>query len=579
MMIDTWFGDAEEPTLGFVELPTDGAARAGVIVCPPLGYEQFNAYRAMRYLGQQLAGAGFATLRFDYRGEGDAAGDAGRPDAAERWLATIADAAAYLRAAGLERLVLVGLSSGALLAAEAAATVAGVEALVLWDPATSGRRFLRRQRSLHELTVGARVTPDPDQVLLLSTPLHRDTADWLSAREITAASLDALEVPVLALARRTAIAAACTLAGPRTEVRPVDGQDELLDVPSALAVIPVATIDGITRWVADAVAGPAVAVRPAVQSSAVVAKAADGVPIVERLSRVGVHRLFTIETVRADGAAAGVVVMQPAAAEHRAGAGRLQVRAARELAARGHRAIRFDRRITGDSTEVRPDEQSLVLAEAWVDDAAELVAEVAAGDRVGLMGVCSGAWVAARIADRQDARLTVLVGPNYYRTAAMAPDEYVRIARANDDGAGTPRFAGVKRTLRDALPRWAWRVASRLQVVNDPARLLGASASPRRTLALLLTPDDVRLFEDNRGVDAVARLHGDGADVRVTGYPFGDHALLGEDVQQAALADLLDLVDEALPAPPVEPPLVELVETTPADTRAAETRPAETPAR
>ena len=52
-MIDTWFGREGAETLGFVHVPS-GGARAGVVICPPLGYEQFNAYRAMRFLGQQL---------------------------------------------------------------------------------------------------------------------------------------------------------------------------------------------------------------------------------------------------------------------------------------------------------------------------------------------------------------------------------------------------------------------------------------------------------------------------------------------------------------------------------------------
>ena len=541
-MIDTWFGREGAETLGFVHVPS-GGARAGVVICPPLGYEQFNAYRAMRFLGQQLESRGLAAVRFDYAGEGDAVGEPGRPDAVERWLDTVADAVALLRDAGVQTIALAGLSSGALIAAEAARR-SGTDALVLWDPAFSGRRFLRRQRTLSDLVVAPEAAgPNP----VLSTVLHPDAAAWIASQRVDAESLAGIAAPVLVLSRTSA--APVGDLGEHVDVRAVDGQEQLLDVSSAVAAIPVDTVAVIADWLADGLGGELRPVRLTPRTEVEVGRAADGEPIVERLSRRGAEHLFFIETTLADSPPArGTVLLQPAAAEHRTSAGRFQVRIARELAGRGFRALRFDRRITGDSTFVVPGEQNLVLTEAWVEDADALVAELNEPE-LALVGICAGAWVSARVAATQPNRLAVLVGPNYWRTQPMEPDAYAQIVL--DTGGVEPKIAGLKALVRDSIPNWLWRVLAPSQLFNNPATLLREPAGRGGSIALLMPPEDAVTFDRNRGADAVARLRARGADVRVAAYEEGDHAMLGEALQARALADIVWLLDETMPAPAV----------------------------
>jgi alpha-beta hydrolase superfamily lysophospholipase len=554
MMIDTWFGDPESPSLGFLHLPDDGAAVGGVVLCPPLGYDQVLGYRALRFVGQELAARGIAALRFDYVGEGDAAGLSGSPDAPERWISSIARATAYLRDAGVENVALLGLGAGSLLATEAAATV-DASALVLWDPELSGRRFLRRQRSLFELTVGAHGGPS-DPSALLSLTLHPEAAAWLSGREVSPESLP-VGVDTLIVGRRAQDENPATVRlraklPARAEYRSVTGQEELLEAPSALAVLPEETIAGMADWLVERFPEASAPVVPVVTDRAVVGSAPDGTPVVERLRRVGPDQLFVIETGREGDLGSGIVVLQPGAAEHRVGPGRFQVLAARELAERGYRAIRFDRRITGDTTEVRPGEPSLIFAEEWVDDTDRLIAELASDDVVAHAGLCAGGWVAARIAERRDSRLTVIFSPNYFKTAPLRAGQYSDLTKSEREG--TRRFVGLKRWVRGRLPGWAWPILSRLQLFHDPSVLLEASTRrPDSTVALLLTPEDQENFGAHRGPDAVARLRGRGADIRVTNYPFGDHSLFGEDVRAAMLTDLLALVEETLPRAAVVP--------------------------
>lgn len=533
-MIDTWFGREGAETLGFVHVPVPGA-HGGVVICPPLGYEQFNAYRAMRFLGQELEARGLAAVRFDYAGEGDAVGDPGRADAVERWLGSIQDAVGLLRASGVESIALLGLSSGALLAAEAARR-AGTDALVLWDPTLSGRRFLRRQRTLSDLVVAldaAGANP------VLSTVLHADAARWISEQRIDAETLAPITAPTLALVRHTA-----TVPELGVDVRVVAGQEELLDVSSAVAAIPVDTVQTIADWLDATLADDTRPVQVPVRTEVEVGRTPDGDAIVERLSRRGPEHLFTIETAGPDHHR-GTALLQPAAAEHRTSAGRFQVRVARELAGRGFRAIRFDRRITGDSTTVVPGEQNLVLTEAWVDDADALVAELDE-PQLALVGICAGAWVSARIAATRPTALTVLVGPNYWRTQPMQPDAYANLVI--ETGGVEPRIAGLKGFVRDSIPNWLWRALAPSQLFNNPTTLLRAPAERAGAIALLMPPEDAVTFERNRGADAVARLRASGADVRVAAYEEGDHAMFGEALQARALADIVWLLDEKLPA-------------------------------
>jgi pimeloyl-ACP methyl ester carboxylesterase len=536
--LDTWLGRPGAETLGFVHIPADGA-RAGVLICPPLGYEQFNAYRAMRYLGQELADRGLAAVRFDYAGEGDAVGARGRPDAVDRWLGTIADAAALLRDAGVDRIALVGLSSGALLAAEAVRR-AGASALVLWDPPFSGRRFLRRQRTLSDLVVAPEAAGAHP---VLSTMLHADVAEWIGAQRIDAEALEDVDAPTLVLARTSA--GRIPALGAAVDLRRVSGQEELLDVSSAVAAIPAENVATIADWLSARLDGDSRPLRVPARSEAVVGRTADGEPIVERLSRRGRDRLFVVETLPRDGSVdRGTVVLQPAAAEHRASAGRFQVRIARELAAHGFRAVRFDRRITGDTTPVVPGETNLVLTEAWVEDAQDLLDELDA-PRLALVGICAGAWVSARVAATRPTELTVLVGPNYWRTVPMQPDAYARVVL--ETGGAEPRIAPLKGFIRDSIPGWLWRLLAPSQLFNNPTTLLTAPAERAKSIAVLMPPEDAETFDRNRGADAVSRLRARGADIRVAAYEEGDHALLGDALQARALADIVWLLDETMP--------------------------------
>ena len=139
-----------------------GSANLGVVLCGPHGYEELCAHRHWRDLARNLSAHGLPTLRFDYPGTGDSAGDDGMPGRVQAWVDGIRAAIDTLqRISGVGRVALVGLRIGAILAMAAAERGDGLAALVLLAPPGSGAACVRELRAL---------------AMLRAAPRHRDAA-------------------------------------------------------------------------------------------------------------------------------------------------------------------------------------------------------------------------------------------------------------------------------------------------------------------------------------------------------------------------------------------------------------------
>jgi pimeloyl-ACP methyl ester carboxylesterase len=163
-----------------VDLP-EGAAHAGVVVCPPLHAEAITSYRREVLLARALASAGLAACRFHYRGTGNSQGEP-RAVTFDSMLADARAAAAHLRRrAGCELLGLVGTRYGALVAAAAVADAP----VVLWDPVADPGRYFRetfRARLIHDLRRGG---PGQGGLQGLLEELRRDGSVDLLGYEVT----------------------------------------------------------------------------------------------------------------------------------------------------------------------------------------------------------------------------------------------------------------------------------------------------------------------------------------------------------------------------------------------------------
>ncbi|MFV0277720.1 MAG: hydrolase 2, exosortase A system-associated [Parahaliea sp.] len=117
--------------------------RACVIVVPAFA-EEMNRCRYMQTL---LAGAlnarGIGLLAVDPFGTGDSQGAFGEATW-EQWVADTQSAMAHARHSGYERIELLGIRLGALLALEALAGQPPVSGLVFWQPVISGKAILNQ---------------------------------------------------------------------------------------------------------------------------------------------------------------------------------------------------------------------------------------------------------------------------------------------------------------------------------------------------------------------------------------------------------------------------------------------------
>lgn len=125
--------------------PPSGRA---ALICQPIGEESFRTHFIVRKLVERLAARGIPSLRFDYFGSGDSAGESIEATIA-RWETDIREACAELRArCGAARVTAIGIRLGATLLSWVA-TELEIEKLVLWDPVQSGADHLAKLREMH----------------------------------------------------------------------------------------------------------------------------------------------------------------------------------------------------------------------------------------------------------------------------------------------------------------------------------------------------------------------------------------------------------------------------------------------
>ena len=143
-----FFGDSASPLYGVYHPPTASPKKdEGILLCAPFGQEYMRSHRAFRQLALLLNKRGYPVLRFDYKGTGDSSGE---PDDAsiKRWIDDILLATEELKhSAQVEKVSLVGLRLGGLLATSASTKLDAVESLILWDCIVSGKRYIDELKS------------------------------------------------------------------------------------------------------------------------------------------------------------------------------------------------------------------------------------------------------------------------------------------------------------------------------------------------------------------------------------------------------------------------------------------------
>ena len=440
-----------------------GARDLGVVICKPFGHEMMATHRALRHLAERLAEAGFATVRPDYDGTGDSSGTDIDPDRARNWHATIDHGVRSLHRRGVQRIALVGLRFGALVAVEYAKS-RPVDALVLVAPPASGRAYLRELRALHAVRAGSLVDGGD------ATPADAEEVVGFLLRSDAAAYIDGASMAGPArLARRVLIV-------PRDDLPSKEGQlVRQLSAPGAQvtlssargyagmgdgdpvkSVVPHAMWKEIVDWLA---AEPAETVSPVSLRSwsrtAVVRPGDIDPPVLEEI--VDIDGMMGILASPADAPRrmGPLVALQNVGANHHIGANRIYVELARRWAALGFSVLRYDLTGIGDTQARAGQRENDVYSDTSISDARRAVRwamDLQGTDQVVLGGICSGAYVSFYAALREPrVRGVMLINPltfrwregdslevrarstlkstDYYRRAVLEADTWKRVAR------------------------------------------------------------------------------------------------------------------------------------------------------
>lgn len=412
-----WFGPAEQPIFGWYHPPAAGTGRA-VVICAPLGYEQVCSYRALRHMAEHLAASGVAVLRFDYAGTGDSAGDDEDSGRVSVWVDSIGTAVEQLRRmSGASRIGLVGLRLGATLAVTAAATLPGIDELVLWSPFPTGKAFLREFRALRAMADLPGGEPGDGPPL----PAGDEEAAGFRISAGAIAELGQIDLTdgrspgkgrVLYLRREDKtgndpLPAAMEKSGATVSAEVVPGYATMMVDPHN-SVVPEQVIDRVAQWFRESdpvTATPPRSSEPSGWASGTTASIGSGV--LETAVRFGPeHRLFGILSEAEDASArqrTAVILLNPGAVHH-IGSNRMYVRMARRWAGLGFTVLRMDIGGIGDSPPSPELPENHTYSPASVSDvraALEFLKASRGCDRVALMGLCSGAHAAFHAALEQ----------------------------------------------------------------------------------------------------------------------------------------------------------------------------------
>ena len=441
-----YFRSGSETLFGWLHQPrAESRSDAGLVICKPFGYEAVCAHWSLRAFADACATRGVTVLRFDYAGTGDSSGADSTADQIAEWCGDIDAAIETLRrSCGVQRVGLLGVRMGALLASLVAVENDHVDALIAVAPVVSGRRYLRELRAFEAANTSVETG--------LSTGIRDVAGDMPAASkdgtlEVAGFSLSAASVERLARTNLPGVAGrrvvrhalildrsdlpcakpwADALLGLGTQVRyqALPGFSEMVSTPHA-AEIPqlmvAATVEWLDRYRID---GGALQLAPAMAElpeASMQLRGDNGVELTERALFVDPERkLFAIVTqARGETGSGsppppggyGAVMLNGGATSH-IGPNRMYVELSRRWASRGYIVLRLDLAGLGDSG-TRPGRiGNEVYPPDALDDVATAINHLRGSygvENVTLAGLCAGAYHALHSARGGLAVNTVLL--------------------------------------------------------------------------------------------------------------------------------------------------------------------------
>ncbi len=527
-MIPVTFNDC----FGWLHAPGDDVAGdVGVVICPGLMRDGLLAYCSLRLLADELAAVGYWALRFDYPGTGDSCDGAIEREGGHwpAWMKSVDQAADWLRAqTGVRRLVLCGLRTGATLATLIAARREDAAGLLLFEPVTNGRSYVRQLILEADLQSGKTSTRG-EALEIRDFRLSAATLDSMAAVDLRRTGLGAVRKVAVFSRPETRQIDECVQAWAAAGVEATAyGWDGLVPLMrhSVIDENVLADFSGARGWFKDAM--------PPVRAVSLPASARAPEPAelrppgcVETPLRFGNGRLVGILCRPAQGASDQVMLIGNGGRDPHYGAARQNVDFARHLAQLGVSCLRFDFAGLGDS--LGPPGKENVLSETFADRLQDIGAALDALEALGyrrfsMLGLCSGAYHAfhGALADQRLAGLLLVNMPlfvlpkanvlEFLEERGRSPMTYVR--KLFHPGSWVTLLSGrtnIRTSVRALSTHIARQVRSKTQGLARRAGLLKEQSFAVQAMAALSQRGARVLFLFSPGeteIDAFAREFG-----------------------------------------------------------------------
>ncbi|MBP2299874.1 alpha/beta fold hydrolase [Azospirillum picis] len=491
----------------------------GVVLCGPYGHEELCVHRAWKTFAETLAAAGLPTLRFDYPGSGDSAGEDSEPNRLRAWLDGVKAAARRLREdTGVTELILVGYRMGSLLATAAALELAeegqGVDGLALLSPITSGRRAVRELQTLATMVLRPVCNPEPPEraswLNVIGMPLTPETALALGGMN----PCDAPSLPArrILIADRPEAKSSLKLAarwrsmGAAVETVSISGMLEMVQQPQRARAS--AVFEPVLRWAADGAVAEG-ATPPPVRPAGLMTTTAVERPIFFG-STPELFGIYCTPVIADPAGSRPAILFLNSGATHHVGSGRATVVQARRLAARGYCSLRIDAAGIGDSPDRSGLPDNLLYNKEVMTDIRSALnwLEEQGHERIVVIGLCAGGTPTLH-AGLGDDRVVgqVLLNPGRFELGAgIAVSELMR----------TVAHRSATEYLLEAL-----KPARLRATLRKPARLTGLA---QRLAARLFRKVLIRTGLTRHALRIFRRLSAEGRRVLVV-YSSGDMTL------------------------------------------------------
>ncbi|GAA5616969.1 alpha/beta fold hydrolase [Brucella anthropi] len=451
-------------TLGLYQAPVGPSLDTVVLFASPWGLEELCTTRKFwRIIADGLSVQGIGSFRFDWPGTGDGRDDIEFSKGLELWRNTLAEAARKARdLSGASRVIIIGQSLGAAIAAETAVRIEGIAALALLSPVISGR-FYTRELAVWSSMVDADLGLTDEQriknsVSIASLTMQPEVA--ADVKKINLLSLETKPAPqCLLLARMdrpndAELATHLEKLGADVTVEAFTDYDKLISNP-VISRLPLEVADRLVDWAAGLAGSQPAQNKP---DERALGGTLTGDGFVETPISFGSgNRLSGVLCAPVGERRGRTVLFLSAAYDRRVGWGRTTVDMARKLAREGIASLRFDIANAGDSPP-NPGMPEQVLytngAEADVAEALDYLDTIGWGRPI-IAGRCSGAFLGFHSA-LKDERISgaVLVNPEtFYWAPGRSVEDAVRDGKRTleDYGSRALRAETFQRLFRGEL--------------------------------------------------------------------------------------------------------------------------------